>query len=388
MEHAFEYSFRGPLSAPEELGGRAPQYRRTVEDGVLIERDVSVPMRDGVRIYVDVFRPADEQQPVPPLIAWGPYGKHGPTRMDKQFPKAGINANLSLHTAFEAPDPIHWVSKGYAVLNVDPRGTWFSEGAATYLSPEEGQDEHDLIEWAGTQPWSNGKVGLIGVSYLASSQWNAAATNPPHLAAINPWEGWSDSYREVVRHGGIPETSFWPYLPGRWGRSKTRIEDLERETREHPLFDSFWASKVPDLSEISVPAYVVASWTDQGLHTRGTLEGFKKISSEQKWLEVHGRKKWAYFYEPESVKRQQAFFDHFLKGIPTEVAEWPKVRLEARQKYYVGAIRREREWPIARTQYSKLYLDAGDGSLRRSQRRLQESGRVEPSGSGPVGRLR
>jgi predicted acyl esterase len=361
----FTYRFREPLSAPEELGARPPQYRRTIEGAVLIERDVAVRMRDGVRIYVDVFRPADEKQPVPPLIAWGPYGKHSPTRMDKQFPKAGITASLSNYTAFEAPDPIPWVSNGYAILNVDPRGTWFSEGIATYLSPEEAQDEYDLIEWAGTQPWSNGKVGLTGVSYLALSQWNAAATNPPHLAAINPWEGWSDSYREVVRHGGIPETSFWPYLPGRWGRSKTRIEDLERETREHPLFDSFWASKVADLSRITVPAYIVASWTDQGLHTRGTLEGFKKISSPQKWLEVHGRKKWAYFYEPESVRRQQAFFDHFLKGLPTEVLNWPRVRLEVRQKYYVGSIRCEREWPVARTNYTKLYLDASSGSLRR-----------------------
>ena len=279
MKHNFEYRFRTPLSAPEELGGRPPQYRDSIEDRVLIEQDVPVRMRDGVHIYVDVFRPADEKRPVPSLIAWGPYGKHGPTRMDKQFPNAGITAKLSAYTAFEAPDPLLWVAKGYAVLNVDPRGTWFSEGTASYLSPEEAQDEYDLIEWAGTQSWSNGKVGLIGVSYLACSQWNVAATNPPHLAAINPWEGWSDSYREVVRHGGIPETSFWPYLPERWGRSKTQVEDLLRETAEHLSYDAFWTSKAADLSKITVPAYVVASWTDQGLHTRGTLEGFKKISS-------------------------------------------------------------------------------------------------------------
>jgi predicted acyl esterase len=376
MNPEFEYRFCPPLSAPEELGGQPPRYRRLVENGVVIERDVAVSMRDGVKIYVDLFRPADEK-PVPPLIAWGPYGKHGPTRMDKQFPKAGITANLSSYTAFEAPDPLHWVSLGYAVINVDPRGTWFSEGTATYLSPKEAQDEYDLIEWAGTQPWSSGKVGLIGVSYLASSQWSAAAANPPHLAAINPWEGWSDSYREVVRHGGIPETSFWPYLPERWGRSKTRVEDLLAETEEHPVYDAFWASKAADLSKITVPAYVVASWTDQGLHTRGTMEGFKKLSSRQKWLEVHGRKKWAYFYESESVKRQQAFFDHILKGLRTEVVEWPTVRLEVRQKYYVGDIRCEREWPIARTEYVKLSLDASKGSLQRGPVGDESSSRYE-----------
>lgn len=377
MKHDFEYRFCEPLSAPEELGGQPPRYRRTVEDGVLIERDVAVTMRDGVRIYVDIFRPADETKPVPPLVAWGPYGKHSPTRMDKQFPKAGIAAELSQYAAFEAPDPMHWVPQGYAILSVDPRGTWFSEGTATYISPEEAQDEYDLIEWAGTQPWSNGKVGLIGVSYLALAQWSVAALNPPHLAAINPWEGWSDTYREVHRHGGIPETSFWPYLAERWCRSKTRVEDLREETREHPHFDAFWASKCADLSRITVPAYVVASWTDQALHTRGTLEGFKQMTSRHKWLEVHGRKKWAYFYEPASVRRQQVFFDHFLKGLDNELCDWPKVRLEAREKYYVGTMRSESEWPVARTQYTKLHLDARNGSLNAAAPVAEASCRYE-----------
>jgi len=376
MKHDFEYRFCGPLSAPEELGARPPEYRRTLEQGVLIERDVAVAMRDGVKIYVDVFRPADEK-PAPPILAWGPYGKHSPTNMAKQFPRAGITAQLSAYTAFEAPDPMHWAAAGYAVLNVDPRGTWFSEGTATYLSPEEAQDVYDLVEWAGTQPWSNGKVGLLGVSYLACVQWSAAAAQPPHLAAIIPWEGWSDFYCEVITHGGIPETSFWAYLPSRWGRSKTQVEDLKRETEEHPLFDSFWQSKAADLSRITVPAYVVASWTDQGLHTRGTLEGFKRMSSKQKWLEVHGRKKWAYFYEPGSVKRQQAFFDCFLKGIENEVPAWPKVRLEVRERYYVGAERRENEWPIERTAYTRLYLDARDGSLKREPVGVEASCRYE-----------
>jgi predicted acyl esterase len=335
MKHDFQYRFCGPLSAPEELGGQPPAYRRTLEQGVIIERDVAVAMRDGVKIHVDVFRPADEK-PAPPIVAWGPYGKHSPTNMAKQFPNAGITAKLPRTRRSRRPTPCIGRPTA-AVLNVDPRGTWFSEGAATYLSPEEAQDVYDLVEWAATQPWSNGRVGLLGVSYLACVQWSAAAAQPPHLAAIIPWEGWSDFYREVVTHGGIPETSFWAYLPSRWGRSKTRVEDLKRETEEHPLYDSFWRSKAADLSKITVPAYVVASWTDQGLHTRGTLEGFKQMSSKQKWLEVHGRKKWAYFYEPESVKRQQAFFDCFLKGVENDVPAWPKVRLEVRERYCAGA---------------------------------------------------
>ncbi|MGA8011147.1 MAG: CocE/NonD family hydrolase [Candidatus Acidiferrales bacterium] len=361
----FEYRFCDPLGAPGERGGSPPVYRRTVENGMVIERDVAVAMRDGIKIYIDVFRPADEK-PVPPLIAWGPYGKHGHTNYHEVFPNCGVKPETqSRYAAFEAPDPGYWVPQGYAVINVDIRGTWYSQGHATYLSPEEAEDYYDLIEWAGTQPWSNGKVGLSGVSYLTSSQWRVAALNPPHLAAINPYEGWTDTYREVVRHGGIPETYFWPYLPGRWGRSTTRVEDLLTEDKEHPFFDAFWASKAADFSAINVPAYVVASWTDQGLHTRGTLEGFKKIASTDKWLEVHGRKKWAYFYEPENVRRQQEFFDSFLKGIPTSVTQWPKVRLEARERFSMGSMKPENEWPISRTQYTKLYLDVKTGSLKR-----------------------
>ncbi len=365
LTHDFEYRFREPMGAPEELGGRPPVYRRSVEHGAIIERDLAVEMRDGAKLYIDLFRPADEK-PAPPLIAWGPYGKHSPTNYARQFPQSGVDtASLSAYTAFEAPDPIAWVSKGYAVLNVDIRGVWFSEGTATFLSPEEALDIYDMIEWAGTRSWSNGKVALCGVSYLTSAQYHVAALNPPHLAAINPWEGWSDFYREVARHGGIPETEFWGYLPSRWGRSKTRIEDMRAETQEHPFHDAYWASKVADLSKIRVPAYVVASWTDQGLHTRGTLEAYKKMASKQKWLEVHGRKKWAYYYEPDSVKRQQAFFDHFLKDIPTEVTTWPAVRIEVRHKYYVGSISSEHEWPIARTRYTKLHVNPKNLTLQR-----------------------
>lgn len=359
----FDYRFRDPLGAPEEKGGRPPHYRRTVEANMLIERDVPVAMRDGVTIYIDLFRPVDEK-PAPPLIAWGPYGKHGHTNYSENYPNCGVKPeHFSAYCAFEAPDPVYWVAHGYAVINADKRGNWYSEGEATFLSPEEALDFHDLIEWAGTQPWSNGHVGLSGVSYLTSSQWRVAETRPPHLAAINPWEGWSDTYREVIRHGGIPETTFWGYLPGRWGFSTMRIEDLAEETRRRPFFDAYWQSKAADFARIEVPAYVVASWTDQGMHTRGTLEGFKRIASDQKWLEVHGRKKWAYYYEPASVERQRQFFDRFLKGDSMAMAGWPRVRLEVREKYEVSTIRAENEWPLARTRYTPFYLNAATGSL-------------------------
>jgi uncharacterized protein len=355
--------FRAPYDTPESRGAKPPHYRRAIEDGMIVERDIAVTMRDGVKIYIDVFRPVDEK-PAAPLIAWSPYGKHSPND-PRRFPGSDVKMDaISAHTPFEGPDPVYWVPRGYAVIVADKRGNWYSEGRATFLSPDEALDFYDLIEWAGTQPWSNGKVGLTGVSYLASSQWRVAELKPPHLAAFNPWEGWADTYREVARHGGIPDTHFWPYLWRRWGASTTEIEDLEALTREHPFIDDYWESKASNYERIKAPAFVVASWTDQGLHTRGTLEGFQRISSPQKWLEIHGRKKWAYYYEPESVQRLQTFFDQFLLGKATSLTDWPRVRYEVREQYNVGAFQNAADWPLPETQYKPLFLDAANGTLR------------------------
>jgi predicted acyl esterase len=272
---------------------------------------------------------------------------------------------------------------GYAVINVDPRGTWYSEGAATFLSPEEAQDFYDLIEWVGTRKWCNGKVGLTGVSYLAISQWRVAELQPPHLAAINPWEGWTDTYREVVRHGGIPETWFWPYLQQFMIFGASQVEDLLAETEEHLLFDDFWESKRAHPEKITVPAFVVASWTDQGMHLRGTIEGFKRLSSKEKWLIVHGRRKWETYYASESKIKQREFFDYFLKGIKTSVTEWPRVQVEVREKFYVGKIRTFDEWPITKTVYTKLYLNAENGTLEREPDSKESFVSYHSLGGGP-----
>ncbi len=367
-----KYRFRSATARPEERGAALPHFRRTIVDGMIVERDVAVPVRGGITIFADVFRPADER-PAPPLIAWSPYGKHAEGQLDQRYPDSGVGpGQLSRYTAFESPDPVYWTARGYAVVNADIPGTWYSGGNATYLSPEEAQSGHDLVEWAAAQPWSNGRVGMSGVSYLASAQWSIAATRPTHLAAINPWEGWSDTYREVVRHGGIPETYFWPYIGLRWGCGTNLVEDLAAETAEHPFWDDFWSAKAADLSRITVPAFVVASWSDQGLHTRGTFEGFKKISSGQKWLDAHGDKKWGYYYSPSSLRRQQAFFDHFLKGLDTEVARWPRVRYEVRERAFTGARKSAADWPLPGTEYERLFLDAGSGLMRRREAPVAE----------------
>lgn len=361
------YPLRPPRRNPAEHRGTPPNPRTDTRPDMLIDRDVEVVTRAGRTVQADIYRPHGAE-PAAVLIAWSPYGKHDPAPIGVIYPASGVlPEHMSELTTFEAPDPVFWVPRGYAVIVADIPGTWHARGPASYISPEEAQDFYDLIEWAGVQSWSNGKVGLSGVSYLTVAQWQVAALAPPHLAAINPWEGWSDTYREVVRHGGIPETSFWPYIWDRWGASTGQIEDLERETREHPFFDEFWASKAADLERITVPAFVVASWSDQGLHTRGTLEGFRRISSQQKWLLVHGRKKWAEYYLPANVQRQAEFFDHFLLGVDNGMERdrknWPRVRVELRTSYGVGEQVDAAAWPLPEVSYRDLYVDAGTFSL-------------------------
>ena len=283
------------------------------EDGVLIERDVPVALRDGVTVYVDVFRPPTATD-IPVILTLNPYGKHAPKGFDL-FPGAGVPDDaISPHTVWEGPDPMWWAKRGYAVVNADSRGSWMSEGDLVVLSEQEGEDGYDLVEWAAALPWCNGKVGMTGVSYLAVIQWRIAATRPPHLAAINPWEGWSDCYREYFFHGGIPETRFVKFTQWSCRCGTGRVENLPAMHDAHLMLDDYNLSKsVPDLAVIDVPAYCVTDWGDHGLHTRGTIEAWREISSERKWLEVHGRKKWQYYYRPESLRRQKAFFDHFLK---------------------------------------------------------------------------
>ncbi|OGA19427.1 MAG: hypothetical protein A3G25_02885 [Betaproteobacteria bacterium RIFCSPLOWO2_12_FULL_63_13] len=342
------------------------KYRRTEEHGMIVERDVAVPMRDGVKLYIDVHRPAGKKSGrVPAIIAWSPYGKHRPFQYGYFYKEGGVRKEwISPYTNFEGPDPVHWVANGYAIIHVDLRGVWGSEGNAAYWCHDEGKDGYDLIEWVAARDWCSGKVGMTGVSYLAIAQWQIAATQPPHLAAINPWEGLSDMYREFAFHGGIPETHFSPIWQKSISYSLNQVEDIAAMMDAHPLFDSYWATKVADWSKINVPAFVVASWSDQGLHLRGTLEAYKSIGSKEKWLMIHGRKKWENFHQPDNVKKQLAFFDRFLKGADNDVRRWPKVRLEVRERYYVGKSRGEPAWPIARTRFEKLFLDASSGSLK------------------------
>ena len=339
-------------------------------DGATVDWDVPVTMRDGVRLRANVFRP-DDAEAHPVLLCAHPYGKddlpiHHRTRHGYR-PSAQYHLMRSApltHSAWaswESPDPGHWVPRGYVVINADLRGWGTSEGEPGVFGEQEGLDLHDLIEWAAEQPWSTGRIGMAGCSYLAISQWAAAATRPPNLAAICPWEGFTDLYRDFARPGGILETGFltvWSSIIKK--HSHGRI-DLRSEVAARPLLDEWYAARDRDLEAIDVPALVCASFSDHNLHTRGSFEGFRRIGSAQKWLYTHRGPKWQTFYGAEALDAQERFFDHVLRGEDTGIAEQPAVRVEIREdRTTIAAVRHVGDWPPPETEWRTLHLRAGD----------------------------
>ncbi len=336
--------------------------RQVTVDGLTIDYDVALKLRDGTPIYTDIYRSARLEGPLPTVLLWSAYGKHfrWPEPMRSIFTQ---NSGVSDYAPIECQDPLVWCPAGYAIVVPDPRGINHSEGDATAWSPQEGDDIHDTIEWIAEQPWSNGKVGMAGASYFGIVQWFAGVTRPPHLAALMPYDGMSDLYREIVVHGGIPNTGFVSFWNAQVRASPNRAESWMKAMEVHPFFDEYWQSKAPPVELIDIPTYVISCWSDHAVHTRGSLSAFMRLGTEQKWLEVHGRNKWARMYTEESTRRQFAFFDRFLRDIPNEVDDWPRVRLEVREGIDVGEERAEAEWPLARTRYTPFYLDASTGSL-------------------------
>jgi predicted acyl esterase len=357
-----------PYSAAHKPPLPPPGYARIIDGDLLIERNCSVTLRDGTEIFVDLYRPAGLDRDIPILLAWGPYGKHALSNR-VFWPRSGVDPEwLSPLTPFEGPDPRWWGSHGYAVAVADPRGAWLSGGDFHHNGRQEAEDCADTIEWLGTRPWSNGRVGMTGVSYLAAIQYLVAPLKPEPLAALNPWEGFSDWYREFAYHGGILETNFLPRASDNIRYSLHRTEDTWENVQAHPLIDDYWRSKEFELERITQPAFVVASWSDQALHLRGTIEAWRRMASAEKWLEVHGQKKWAHYYRPQSRERQLAFFGHFLRERATLVEAWPKVRIEVRERHGVARERAEAVWPLARTEHRSLHLDAATGTLQANVR--------------------
>ena len=332
-----------------------------VADGICYERDVAVQLRDGTTIYTDVYRPEGATN-VPAIVAWSPYGKRaGYAGMNFMLGvPPGTNSEM---TKFEGPDPAYWCHYGYAVINPDARGAGNSEGKTYYWGTAEGRDSCDLIEWVAEQQWCNGKVGMSGDSWLAVSQWFAAAEQPPHLACIAPWEGFVDAYRSYVYTGGMLQSGFMNFIATFIGYGG-RVEDIAAMAQERPFIDAYWQDKRARLERIEVPAYITAGW-NLPLHLQGSIDGFRGIASTQKWLVVHREFEWSYFYSPQNLEDLRRFFDRYLKGIRNGWELTPRVRIDVMDAYDDDhrVQRGEKEFPLARTQYQPLYLDCATESL-------------------------
>jgi len=363
-----------------------------VRDGMQIDWDVAIPMADGVVLRADIFRPLGDKQ-VPVIMSYGPYAKGLDFRVGYKSQWARVveavpeilEGSSNQYQNWELVDPERWVPEGYACMRIDSRGAGRSPGLLDCWSPLETQDFHECIEWAGTQAWSNGKVGINGISYYAMNQWTVAATQPPRLAAICIWEGSSDYYRELCRHGGIlcdflnswynrqvltvqngvgdngakssvtGVTIAGPDTLSEEQLKKNRLAiDLEAENRH--LIDDYYKSRTPDFSKITVPLLSAGNWGGMGLHTRGNFEGYLRAASKEKWLEVHGDTHFTHFYSTYGVELQKKFFAHFLKGEKSGWDQQPKVSLNIRHPHETFKLRAANEWPLANTQWTKFYL--------------------------------
>jgi len=357
---------RLPTFMPDGQGNSPELNPRTYEicPGIICEQDVLVTMRDGCKTYVDIYRPAGQEN-VPAIIAYSWFPKRPSADSDGYvYQTIGVpEGSYSKYAQFEGPDPEYWCHKGYAVINCEPRGVNNSEGDIEMTTQEEASDCYDLVEFIAQLPWCNGKAALFGNSGLAVAAWKAASAKPPHLACIAPWEGNTDTYREMICMGGIPECGFNPYLVYMlYGQGY--LEDHYLMAKEYPTINAYWEDKNPKFENIDIPTYVTAGWNH--FHLRGAIQGFRAIPSKKKWLRVHRDFEWPDQYKRENLADLTDFFDRYLKGIRNGWESTPTVRLDVMDAYdydfQTGRV--ENEYPIARTVYKKLWLNAANHSMQ------------------------
>lgn len=397
-------------AAPSAAEERVP----TGVPGMIFDRDVAVTMSDGLQLRANVYRP-DKPGRYPVVMLLGPYGKDTHLRdipgyfhqvwerMVKHLPDLCKSSSCRF-IRWEAPDPERWIPDGYVIIHVDGRGTGKSPGYLSPNSSRETQDYNEAITWAASQPWSSGKVGLIGISQYSSIQWRVAATQPKGLAAIIPWEATFDRYRDgsLGYTGGIPTGwaarslgSNSPFderpwferqlIPVQHGNGATTYRDgitgepvtgtplspallagnreaYDDVVSQHPLDDAWHAERKADASHIVVPVLSVGNWGNQFTHLRGNVEGYLSAASKEKWLRMIVGDHVEPFYREESLAMQKRFFDHFLKDIDNGWEKGAPLVLAIRHPDK-SVDRAETAWPLASTQWTRYFLDTKTGSL-------------------------
>ncbi|KAI1343288.1 Alpha/Beta hydrolase protein [Xylariaceae sp. FL0016] len=334
---------------------------------ILVEHDVAVTMRDGKKLYCDIYRPPNSDAKVPALLCWSPFGKkfNGLMSLKLMTPwNLGIpDGTLSGLEKFEGPDPADWVPKGYAIINIDSRGSGHSEGTMVIMGTQEAEDGYDTIEAVAKMPWCSGNVGLAGNSHLAIVQWFIAALRPPSLRAIAPWEGCGDLYREQFGRGGVYGGDLFDKLIVKYMLNGHHgMESFKKMFDLHPLANQWWNDKRPDMKRINVPTYITGTWTNT-MHGMGAIRGWLEVDTPDKWLRWHPWQEWYDLWGNLQAKDElMQFFDHFLRAEDNGWEKTPHVRMAVLKFGTSDPLENivEDDFPMARTEYKKLYLQPGD----------------------------
>jgi predicted acyl esterase len=351
------------LNGPQ-TSGRSYRHLSTPTHAFVRDDDVAVPMRDGVELLADVHRPAGAGT-YPVLVSASPYPRQ---IQDLGAPMGFIEAGA---TDFFVP-------RGYVHVIANVRGTGGSGGTFGCFDAQERRDMYDLVEWAAVQPWSDGNVGMVGISYFAMTQLEAAVERPPHLRAIFPVAATADLYEATNHHGLLSSGFVTPFLAmigvtSRYGDTvwRSRIADLARRVLntprlhrkfatmngessvvalraalklhhdphpwddlwrsmavEHPLRDAWWDERDlrPLLSRIDIPVYLGCDWQNVPLHLPSTLETFAGLTgSPDVRMTLLGDFGLTWPWESLHVEAL-AWFDHWLKGADTGVVDGPAIR--------------------------------------------------------------
>ena len=378
--------------------------------GMALDHNTVVTMTDGIQLRVNIYRP-DKPGRFPVLMLMGPYGKDTPypdapdykaswTKLLAKYPDLCKKSSCR-YLRFEAPDPERWVQDGYIVIAADSRGTGGSPGMLDPFSPREIEDYATLVTWASHQPWSTGKVGLIGTSYHAINQWLVAARQPEGLAAILPWEGAFDYYREIASSGGIPNIAAWKFwwdhqvvtdqhgngesplvdaVTGQRSTGEARSPELLKQDRvgpvdawlSQPLDSAFYQERTADPSRIVVPLLCVGNWEGW------SEKGYVAAASKAKWLRIETGDHLTPFYSEESLAVQKRFYDHFLKGQKNGWESEATVTVQVRRPD--GATwQKAATWPLPKTQAERYYLDAGAGGMSPAKSSASSSEKSYPA---------
>lgn len=388
-----------------------PQQRneaRRAAAGIEHLEDVEIPLRDGINLLADVYRPAgNEKHPV--IIRLGVYGRAfdvgaisdeasrlaSEEREDAWFQRTTPKLTpMDFYENMVSANISDWVPRGYVCIRVDGRGVGRVPGVINPLSRQEAEDYYEVIEWAAKQPWSNGSIGLYGGSYNAITAWHAASLSPPSLRAIIPFAGDIDLYRELAHPGGLEMVGFLEtWLKGNviavQGR-EPEVVDFLGCVKEHPFDEPEHYGPngdvlyVPDLSKITVP-FLTSVCLGAPVHGRGGAEAFVCTkNAPSKELIIVDANYWPFMYQ-ECLAQQFAFFDRHLKGDDT-VSSYPPVRAIMRTGKGKYEWHQDIQWPLSQTEFLDFYLDSsieGKTGLL-STKSPQESGTSVYSAEAPT----